>query len=91
LPSSDSDEEMDEEEEKKMNLKHQDLARKTTKKGGISAEAYGEYHTLNDFVPKVIEKSEEQKKQIVETLKKSFMFNNLEGKALEIVIDAMEI
>jgi hypothetical protein len=53
---------MDEDEEKKMDEKHQDINRKATKKGGISAEAYGEYHTLNDFVPKVIEKTEEQKK-----------------------------
>ena len=91
LPSSDSDEEMDEEEEKQMARKSQDQARKTTKKFAISAEAYGDYNKMDDFVPKIVEKTDEQKKQIIDTLKESFMFSSLEGKALEIVIDAMEI
>lgn len=91
LPSSDSDEVMDDEEEEIIAKKSQDLGRKTTKKLGISAEAYGEYNKIDDFVPKVVPKDEQQKKQIVEILKQSFMFSGLEGKALDIVIDAMEI
>ncbi len=33
--------------------------RKTKKKLGISAEAYGEYNKLGDFKPRVIAKTEE--------------------------------
>lgn len=62
LPSSDSDEVMDDEEEEIMVKRSNDVARKTTKKFAISAEAYGEYNQLENFVPKVVEKSEEQKK-----------------------------
>lgn len=50
---------MDEEEEAQMNLKSNDAVWKTTKKLAISAEAYGEYNKLEDFVPKIVEKTEE--------------------------------
>ena len=62
LPSSDSDEIMDDQEEEIMAKKSNDQTRKTTKKLAISAEAYGEYNQMENFVPKVVEKSEEQKK-----------------------------
>lgn len=59
LPSSESDEEMDEEEEKLMSMKTEEKTRKNTKKLGISAEAYGEYNRIDDFVAKVVPKSDE--------------------------------
>ncbi len=46
---------------------------------------------MKDFKPRVIEKTEEQKKMISEILNKNFMFKNLEKKNQEIVIEAMEI
>ena len=65
--------------------------RKTKKKNAISAEAYGEYNKLKKFEPRVIQKTEEQKKMIREILGQNFMFSNLEEKNKLIVIDAMEI
>ena len=65
--------------------------RKTKKKFGISAEAYGEYNKLGDFKPRVIPKTDEQKNMIRQILEKNFMFKNLESKNQEIVINAMEI
>ncbi len=62
LPSSDSDEIMDDDEEEIMAKKANDQARKTTKKFAISAEAYGEYNQMENFIPKVVEKNDEQKK-----------------------------
>lgn len=59
LPSSDSDELMDDEEENQMAIKSNDQARKTTKKLAISAEAYGEYNQIDDYVPKVVAKTDE--------------------------------
>ena len=63
----------------------------TKKKNAISAEAYGEYNKLGDYEPKVVKKSQEQIAQIREVLKKSFLFNSLDPKPMEIVLAAMEI
>jgi len=56
----------------------------------ISGEAYGEYNKFESFVPKIIPKTEEQKAKIKTKLLKCFMFSSLEGKDVEIVINAME-
>ena len=65
--------------------------RKSKKKNGISAEAYGEYNKLSDFQARVIDKSDEQKNQIKTILSENFMFKSLEPKNQDIVIMAMKI
>lgn len=57
---------------------------------GVSAEAYGEYNKKEDFVARVIPKSEEQINRIKSSVIHSFLFSNLEPKDLEIVIGAFE-
>ncbi len=56
----------------------------------MSAEVYGEFNEKKNFVPIVIQKTEDQKNQIKSRLLHSFLFNNLEKNELEVVIDAME-
>jgi len=56
----------------------------------ISAEAYGAFNKKGSFVPKVIQKSEEQKERIKKRLDNSFMFSSLEPKDKEIVINSMD-
>ena len=65
--------------------------RKSKKKNGISAEAYGEYNKLSDFQARVIDKSDDQKSQIRSILSENFMFKSLEPKNQDIVIMAMKI
>ena len=60
MPSSDEDIMLEDDEEEQLILKTNNVERKTTKKLGISAEAYGEYNQLNDFVPTIVSKSDEQ-------------------------------
>lgn len=57
---------------------------------GVSAEAYGKFNKKEDFVPKVITKSEEQISRIKDRIIKSILFQNLDQKEIEIVIGAME-
>lgn len=89
---SENDTEIEEEnEEKKKELDEKLKERKTKKKNGISAEAYGEYNKLADFKPRIIEKTETQKELIKKILSKNFMFKSLSEKNQEIVVMAMEI
>ena len=63
LPPSEDSFIMEEEEE--LNLEEiKKKQRKTKKKNGISAEAYGEYNKMKAFEPRVIEKTDEQKEMI---------------------------
>jgi cAMP-dependent protein kinase regulator len=57
---------------------------------GVSAEVYGAFNKKEDFVPKVIQKSEDTKKQLRDRLLQAFMFSALDPKELQIVIDAIE-
>jgi len=59
-------------------------------RGSVSAEAYGDWNRKKTYDPKVIPKSDEQKARLKEVLCKSFLFSNLEDKALAIVVDAMK-
>jgi cAMP-dependent protein kinase regulator len=56
----------------------------------VSAEVYGDHNKKGDFVPKVIIKDEDQIKRIRVKLEKAFMFQHLDEKEKEIVINAME-
>ena len=83
----------EEEEDEIMN--EEELKKKKERKGknkraGVSAEAYGEFNKKEDFIPRVIEKTEEQKEKIKKRIISSFLFSNLDEKELEIVINAMD-
>lgn len=86
--SDDEDEDYDKFEEE-LRLKKENNA----KKGGrasVSAEAYGSFNKKKDFVPRVINKSQEQKERITKTLEKSILFNTLSEKEKETVLLAFE-
>ena len=59
-------------------------------RAGVSAEVFGQYNKKEDFVPKVIAKTPETKAKLTTRLLQAFMFNALEQKELNIVIDAIE-
>ena len=78
----------EEEFEKKVQSKKNNF--KDKKRSGVSAEVYGNFNKKENFVPRVIEKTEEQKNKIKLRILTSFLFNSLEKKDLEIVINAMD-
>ena len=59
-------------------------------RSAVSAEVYGEYHKKENFVARVVPKTQEQIKRIKSSVIHSFLFGNLEQKDLEVVINAME-
>lgn len=59
-------------------------------RASISAEAFGQWNKKEDFRPRIIPKSSEQKAKIHERLSKSFMFASLDNKEKDIIVDAME-
>ena len=69
-----------------------ELKKKKKKKKGqrtsVSAEVFGLFNKKEDFVAKIIPKNHEQKNAIRKKVLQSFMFNSLEDKDLETVIDA---
>lgn len=56
----------------------------------VSAEAYGAWNKKKAYVPKVVPKTQEQKERIKLRLEQAFMFNALDEREKQIVIDAME-
>ena len=73
--------------------------RTSTARKAISAETYGEYNKKENFVARVIPKTEDQTKRhkcylyfnrIRTKLQSSFIFSALNSKEIEIVIGAME-
>lgn len=56
----------------------------------VSAEVYGRWNVKKAYTPKVVPKSIEIKGKIRDRLSKAFMFQALEEKEREIVINAME-
>lgn len=86
-----SDEE-DEDQDKVEDLIEQ-RKQKAKAKGGrasVSAEVYGMFNQKQEFVPKIIPKSDDQIRRIEEKVLRSFIFNSLDEKELKICIDAME-
>ena len=55
----------------------------------MSAEVFGSFNQKKDFKPKVIPKSEDQKSRIKTRLNQAFMFQALDEKELNIVVDSM--
>jgi cAMP-dependent protein kinase regulator len=88
---SDSDEDLEEEEE--FVSEFSDVKKKLKEKGfrtSVSAEAYGIFNKKSQFEPKLVHKSESQKHRITERLLGSFMFQALDPKDFEIVIGAFQ-
>ena len=86
--SSDSEDDITPEEQKKID---QILTMRQQKvRFSVSAEAYGVHNQKKEYVPKVIPKSDEQKKRIKERCMQSFIFNRLDEKELKTVIDSFE-
>ena len=56
----------------------------------VSAEAHGKFNQKAEWKPRVIPKTDDQRKRISGRLSQAFMFANLEQKEQNIVIDAME-
>ena len=56
----------------------------------VSAEAYGSFNKKEAWTPVVIPKTEDQKARIIDKLNKSFMFQALEQKEQQMVVDAMQ-
>ena len=59
-------------------------------RNSVSAEVYGIFNKKENFVPKKIPKTEEQVNRIKGKIASSFIFNSLDKKDIEIVIEAME-
>lgn len=71
----------------------EDLKAKRDKKShraAVSAEVYGEYNKKEDFIPRVIPKSQGQTERLNERLGKAFMFSALDEHEKTIVINSME-
>lgn len=59
-------------------------------RSSVSAEVYGQFYKRGDFKPKVVEKSDDQKKRIQDIVLKSFIFNTLDENEMNTVLDAMD-
>lgn len=59
-------------------------------RNSVSAEAYGEWNSKEDFTPTVIAKSDIVKGKIKTRLCEAFMFSAVSASDLEIVMDAMD-
>ena len=59
-------------------------------RGSVSAEVYGIFNKKKIFVPKKIPKTPEQINRIKGKIISSFIFNSLDIKEINIIIDAME-
>jgi cAMP-dependent protein kinase regulator len=57
---------------------------------GVSSEVYGQFNKKENWIPKLIQKNEEQIQRIKVRILQSFLFSNLEANDLNIVIGAME-
>jgi cAMP-dependent protein kinase regulator len=51
---------------------------------------YGDYNKKGDFKPKVVHKNEATKEKLKSRLLQAFMFNALDEKEFDIVVDAIE-
>ena len=70
--------------------KHPIKPKKNAPRVGVSAEAYGKFNKKEDFVARIIPKTDQQIQRIKSSVIHSFLFSSLEAKDLEIVIGAMD-
>jgi len=62
-----------------------------SQRSSVSAEVYGKFNTKQtNFVARVVKKSDDQKKKLTEKMMMSFLFNTLEEKDFESVLNAFE-
>lgn len=59
-------------------------------RASVCAEVFGAHNRREDYEPRVIEKSEEQKTRIRTRMSQAFMFSGLDSKETEIVVMAFE-
>lgn len=83
VSESEEDDEIDEEDIKPKNNPERH-------RSAVSAEAYGNWNKKTDFIPRVIDKTEEQIERLLKRLNNSFMFASLDDKDKAIVVSAME-
>jgi cAMP-dependent protein kinase regulator len=83
-------EDEDEEEEDDEDIPEPPPVTRTGNRTSVSAEAYGEWNKQKtNFEPPVHEKTDEQADRIRGMLKKSFIFENIDEKNIEILVKAM--
>jgi len=87
---SDSDHDSDEAEDEYAEPVEIPKKEKTVGRTSVSAEAYGNFNKKENYKPKVVPKTQQQKDKIAMRLNQSFMFSSLDEKEKEIVINAME-
>lgn len=89
---AESEGEETEDDEEDLIMDEDMLQQNTSKKPrtSVSAEAYGKWNVKQEFVPKEIAKSDDAKCRIRDVLQKSFLFQSLNPKELEIVVMSME-
>lgn len=63
---------------------------KNVARTSVSAEVYGKFNKKENFKPKIVPKTQQQKDRIAIRLNQAFMFSSLDEKEKEIVINAME-
>lgn len=64
---------------------------KVQQRTSVSAEVYGSWNKRQNYIPKIVKKSDEQIKTIRGRLDQAFMFSALDEKEKKIVVDAMEV
>jgi cAMP-dependent protein kinase regulator len=56
----------------------------------ISEEVFGNFNKKESFIPKIINKSEEAKVLILSLIRNSILFQNLDSRDEEVIINAMD-
>jgi cAMP-dependent protein kinase regulator len=87
---SDNDEEENQDEVDIQIQSRKNVTQGKAQRSSVSAEVYGMFNEKKVFVPKVVPKNSEQKQKITDKVLQSFLFNTLEDKDLNAVVDAME-
>lgn len=87
-PPSDASEESDEEDY--IDELPQPSKKVSGPRTSVSAEAFGAWNKKSDYKPRVISKTDDQIRRIVDRLSKAFMFAALDDQEREIVVNSME-
>eukprot|EP00331_Platyophrya_macrostoma_P029286 CAMPEP_0176439432 /NCGR_PEP_ID=MMETSP0127-20121128/19937_1 /TAXON_ID=938130 /ORGANISM="Platyophrya macrostoma, Strain WH" /LENGTH=377 /DNA_ID=CAMNT_0017823695 /DNA_START=52 /DNA_END=1185 /DNA_ORIENTATION=- len=87
-----SDKSFEDEDEEYVEISKEKLKKVQNRgnRSSVSAEAYGIWNKKGAYIPKVVAKTEEQKARIRQRLSQAFMFQALDEKEQQIVVDAME-
>lgn len=91
--SESEEDEDDKEEQDKVDLMIQQRKSQVAGRGqraSVSAEVYGMFNKKENFVARVVEKTQDQKERIMNKVMQSFLFNSLDDKELNTVIMAFD-